>query len=81
MSTFLLHPNIGNRLRIFPLQVIYSQSWEQYGNISQVIPYIGELLGHVNPNIGELLGRVNPNIRELLRQEKSIKGLLLDKSL
>lgn len=44
----------------------YSQSWEQYGNISQVIPYIGELLGHVNPNIGELL-----------RQEKSIKGLLL----
>ena len=58
----------------------YSQSWEQYGNISQVIPYIGELLGHVNPNIEELLGRVNPNIRELLRQEKSIKGLLLDKS-
>ena len=69
----------------------YSQSWEQYGNISQVIPYIGELLGHVNPNIGELLGRVNPNtgellervnpnVRELLRQEKSIKGLLLDKS-
>ena len=44
---------------------------------SQVIPYIGELLGHVNPNIGELLGRVNPNIGELLRQEKSIKGLLL----
>lgn len=58
----------------------YFQSWEQYGNISQVIPYIGELLGHVNPNIGELLGRVNPNIRELLIQEKSIKGLLLDKS-
>ena len=55
----------------------YSQSWEQYGNISQIIPYIGELLGRVNPNIGELLGRVNPNIGELLRQEKSIKGLLL----
>lgn len=55
----------------------YSQSWEQYGNISQVIPYIRELLGHVNPNIGELLGSVNTNIGELFRQEKSIKGLLL----
>lgn len=51
--------------------------WEHF---PRVIPYIGELLGHVNPNIGELLGRVNPNIRELLIQEKSIKGLLLDKS-
>ena len=45
---------------------------EQYGSISQVIPYIRGLLGHVNPNIEELLGSVNPKIGELLRQEKSI---------
>ena len=56
------------------MSTFLSQSWEQYGNISQVIPNIRELLGHVNPNIGELLGLANPNIGELLRQENPSKG-------
>ena len=83
---------LGKKCLLFFYIPILGIGCEFSPSYSQVIPYIGKLLGHVNPNIGELLGRVNPNIGELLgrvnpnigellRQEKSIKGLLLDKSL